>query len=76
MSEGHYLVKYKLEKEGIYKLNILIDKKHVGNSPYTLNCTVKNTNSQPRNHKGMISSKSSYSFRERDGGETNKKMGK
>ena len=75
MSEGHYIVKYKLEKVGVYKLNILIDKKHVGKSPYTLNCTINKLNGQSRNRLGMISSKSSYSIRENDGVEVHKKMG-
>ena len=76
MSEGHYVVKYKLEKAGIYKLNILIDKKHVGKSPYTLNCTVNRPKSQNSNFRGMISSKSSYNIREKDGQESSKKLGK
>jgi hypothetical protein len=65
MSDGHYVVKYKLEKQGVYKLNILIDKKHVGQSPYTLKCTVNKPNSQVGNFKGMKASKSLYSIREK-----------
>ncbi len=66
MSDGHYVVKYKLENTGVYKLNILIDKKHVGQSPYTLKCTGNNKpNSRGGNFKGMKASKSLYSIREK-----------
>ena len=33
-----YTVKYKLDKSGTYKLNILVNKKHIGQSPYILKC--------------------------------------
>ena len=44
MSDGIYVVKFKLEKLGIYELHILIDKKHICQSPYTLRCLEKSKN--------------------------------
>lgn len=38
LADGRYAVKYKLSKKGIYMLNILVNKKHIGNSPYRLVC--------------------------------------
>ena len=56
VSLGHYLVKYKLEKEGLYQLNILIDKKHIGQSPYILKCSTL------LNQKTMKMSKSLFNI--------------
>ena len=38
LADGIYLVKYKLAKPGIYSLNILVNKHHIGESPYRLVC--------------------------------------
>lgn len=38
LAEGVYAVKYKLAKKGIYTMNILVNKKHIGQSPYKLVC--------------------------------------
>jgi hypothetical protein len=39
LSDGLYAVKYKLDKPGVYILNVLFNKSHIGNSPYRLVCT-------------------------------------
>lgn len=39
VAEGLYAVHYKLDKKGVYLLNILVNKVHVGESPYKLKCT-------------------------------------
>lgn len=41
LAEGVYLVKYKLAKRGTYSLNILVNKNHIGESPYQLVCVDK-----------------------------------
>lgn len=38
LAEGYYAINYKLDKKGIYLLNILVNKVHVGDSPYKLKC--------------------------------------
>jgi len=38
LAEGVYAINYKLDKRGIYLLNILVNKEHVGDSPYKLKC--------------------------------------
>ena len=42
LSDGVYEVKYKLNKKGNYSLNIMVNKKHIANSPYKLVCLDKN----------------------------------
>lgn len=42
LSDGVYEVKYKLNKKGNYSLNIMVNKKHIANSPYKLVCLEKN----------------------------------
>lgn len=39
LSDGLYAVKYKIDKPGVYILNVLFNKSHIGNSPYRLVCT-------------------------------------
>jgi hypothetical protein len=38
LAAGLFLVKYKIEKEGAYSLNVFLNKKHVQNSPFKLTC--------------------------------------
>jgi hypothetical protein len=38
LGDGLYEVKYKLDRKGIYSLNVLVNKKHVLGSPFNLVC--------------------------------------
>lgn len=38
IADGLYAVNYKLDKPGVYLLNVLVNKIHVGESPYKLFC--------------------------------------
>ena len=38
VADGVYAVNYKLNKKGTYLLNILVNKNHVGESPYKIKC--------------------------------------
>lgn len=46
LADGLYLVKYKLARRGVYSLNILVNKKHIGHSPYRLVCLERALNSR------------------------------
>jgi hypothetical protein len=42
LADGLYVVKYKLDRPGVFLLNVLVNKKHVGQSPYKLICIDSN----------------------------------
>lgn len=62
LAEGIYLVKYKLTKRGVYSLNILVNKKHIGQSPYRLVCLDRRSlldhTNRPRSNTVASSNKS------------------
>ncbi|CAF0704326.1 unnamed protein product [Brachionus calyciflorus] len=65
ISDGVYEVKYKLNKKGTYSLNILVNKKHIANSPYKLICSEKvNRTHEPFDSSTPIKSPSINSFKE------------
>ena len=59
LSDGVYSVNYKLDKKGTYLVNILLNKKHIAESPYIIKCTEKKKTEIP---KKTVKAQSSYSI--------------
>ncbi|RNA06035.1 tripartite motif-containing 2-like isoform X1, partial [Brachionus plicatilis] len=75
LSDGVYEVKYKLNKKGNYSLNIMVNKKHVANSPYKLVCLDKNFRKpEPARSSTPIKSLSSNSIKTFQGKENKLKV--
>jgi len=75
IGEGVYAINYKLDKRGIYLLNILVNKEHVGDSPYKLKC-LENSVKTPLNElsssnriKRVSKTQSSYNISSTNGKE-------
>jgi hypothetical protein len=52
LSDGLYEVRYKLDKKGVYSLNVLVNKKHMHGSPFKLVCVESMTTTTSRNADG------------------------
>jgi len=59
INDGIYSINYKLDKPGLYLLNILVNKQHVGESPYKLKCCESLIDKKVK-HSELIKSMSSY----------------
>jgi hypothetical protein len=63
LAEGLYAIHYKLDKKGTYLLNVLVNKTHVGDSPFKLKC-LENSQKMETNSAARMrrSTKSTYNL--------------